>query len=416
MCIRDSKNIYTEYNGTDGVLLNSLLNRFIYAVKFGSIELLVSSSITNQSKILMNRNIHQRIKRIAPFLKYDSDPYIVTSNGRLYWIIDAYTTTSNYPYSETVFLDGIGAINYIRNSVKVVVDAYNGDVSYYIIDNDDPIIKTYEKIFPGLFSNISEIPDGLRRHIRYPEGLFSIQAHIYGTYHMKDPQVFYNKEDVWVIPDEVYRANRQSMTPYYVIMKLPNRENEEFILMIPFRPKAKENMIGWMAARSDSPNYGDIIVYEFSKQELIYGPMQIEARIDQNTEISQLLTLWNQAGSNVIRGNTLVIPIKNSILYIEPLYLQATQTGSLPELKRIIVAYQNQVVMRNTLQQALEEIFGKTKPSPSQNKTQELLPEQVIEQIDKLYTKAQQALTQGSLTEYASYIEQIGVILDDYEK
>ncbi|MFH0836883.1 MAG: UPF0182 family protein [Candidatus Aenigmatarchaeota archaeon] len=409
-----NQNIYTEYSGSDGIIIDSILKRLVYAINLGSIELLVSSSITDKSKLLINRNIVERVNRIAPFLVYDHDPYLVMSNGKLYWIIDAYTITENYPYSQKVYLNNIGEINYLRNPVKVVIDAYDGDMSFYIIDKTDPIINTYSKIFPDLFKDFKEMPSDIQAHIRYPEDLFSIQSYVYGTYHMKDTQVFYNKEDAWVIPSEVYSSNRQQMEPYYIIMKLPGQEKEEFVLMIPFTPRGKENMIGWMAAKSDMPNYGKLIVYEFSKQELVYGPMQIEARIDQDTEISQKLTLWDQVGSNVIRGNTLVIPIKNSILYIEPLYLQAVQKGALPELKRVIVAYSNRVVMAETLELALDQIFVEI----AQNKTDDgskMTSEDVIRTISDLYLEADASLKQGNLSAYAENIEKIGIIIKEFE-
>ncbi|MFH1338184.1 MAG: UPF0182 family protein, partial [Nanoarchaeota archaeon] len=279
----------------------------------------------------------------------------------------------------------------------------------------EPIIKTYMKIFPDLFKDFSEMPEGIKDHVRYPENIFSIQAAVYSTYHMEDAQVFYNKEDVWVTPNEIYRGSTRAMTPYYVTIKLPGALDEDFMLMIPFKPRGedKQNMIGWMSANSDPDDYGKIIVYQFSKQELVYGPMQIESRIDQDTEISQLITLWSQSGSSVIRGNTLVIPIENSILYIEPLYLQATQEGSLPELKRVIVAYKNSVVMEETLGEAIAKIFGTEtiKPPTPTIPSGDGTAEETLEQISQLYEKAQEALMTGDLSTYADYIEQIGALL-----
>jgi len=407
------ENIYTPYAGTGGVMLSDVIRRLAYAVKFRSLELLVSGSIKPDSRLLMYRNIMNRVSAIAPFLSYDPDPYIVVSDGRLYWIMDAYTTTDMYPYSEPVRAVELGkkSFNYMRNSVKVVVDAYNGDVYLYVIDPADPLIQTYQKMFPAMFLDFAQMPDDLKAHIRYPEGLFSVQAYIYSTYHMKDPRVFYNKEDVWVIPDEIYSSSRQQMIPYYIIMKLPGSDKEEFILMIPFTPKGKENLIGWMAARADVPNYGKVIVYQFSKQELTYGPMQVEARVDQDTEISQLITLWSQSGSDVLRGNTLVIPIENSILYIEPLYLEATERGTLPQLQRVIVAYGNKLTMQKTLTEALNVIFGAAPPStgPAPPTPAETAGEKLA-QIAELYQKAQDALKAGDLSLYQQYINQIGSI------
>lgn len=408
------QNIYTEYQGDSGIPLSDFLSRLTYAVRFGSIELLVSNSITSESKLLMYRDVQSRLEKVAPFLEFDSDPYITLSEGRLFWIADAYTITDMYPYSEPLHSRSAGTFNYIRNSVKVTIDAYSGETILYVMEPEDPVIQTYMRIFPDIFEDFSEMPADLQEHIRYPEDLFTIQASIYSVYHMKDPRVFYNKEDVWVIPDEIYRGGRQSITPYYVIIQLPGEEKEEFVLMTPFTPRGKENLIGWMAARADQPDYGGKLVYQFSKQELIYGPMQIEARIDQDTDISQLFTLWGQAGSSVLRGNTLVIPVDDSILYIEPVYLEATERGTLPELKRVIVAYGNQVTMQETLQQALAVIFRDGIPGqpdipggPEPGET----PEEVIEQIAGLYEKAQQALADNNLGLYQQYIEQIGELV-----
>ncbi len=415
-------NIYTSYSGDAGVQLSGIIDRLIYGIKFGSVELLVSGSVRDDSKILMHRNIGERASTIAPFLSYDPDPYIVVADGRLYWIADAYTSSDMYPYSEPVSASFINEYktSYIRNSVKTVIDAYTGEVTYYVVDPDDPLIKTYRKIFPGVFKDFEEMPDSLKEHVRYAQGLFEIQANRYATYHMKDPMVFYNREDEWVIPDEVYRQNREQMQPYYVIMKLPEEQSEEFILMLPFTPRSKENMIGWMAARSDTPDYGDLIVYQFSKQQLTYGPMQIEARIDQDTEISQAITLWSQSGSSVLRGNTLVIPIENSILYVEPLYLEATERGTLPQLKRVIVAYNDRLTMQNTLDEALGVIFGGV---VAEEVTATVKDEgagavvtsdsELLLRIASLYYKAQEALATGDLGEYQYYINEIGKLVEE---
>jgi uncharacterized membrane protein (UPF0182 family) len=407
------QNFYGKYGGSGGVPLSDGLRKFVYALRFGSVELLVSGSLTDESRILLHRTIQDRVRTIAPFLSYDSDPYVVIDEGKIYWIQDAYTTSRQYPYSEPVYAPQINGeqMNYIRNSVKVVIDAYHGDVRFYVVDPSDPLITTYQKIFPELFFDFSEMPASLQPHLRYPQGLFEVQAHLYGTYHMKDPRVFYNREDVWVIPDEIYRGSRQPMVPYYVIMALPGETAEEFILMLPFTPRNKENMIGWMAARCDVPNYGQLIVYQFSKQELTYGPMQIEARIDQDTQISQQITLWSQAGSDVVRGNTLVIPIEDSILYVEPLYLEATERGTLPQLQRVIVAYADRLTMQKTLSEALDVIFGEGVqpppigdgiPPPTGNLAERLA------RIAELYDLAQQALADGDLGRYQEYIDEIG--------
>ncbi|NYT05908.1 MAG: UPF0182 family protein [Methanomicrobiales archaeon] len=409
------QNIYASYSGTGGVSLSGSLARLVYAIRFGSVELLVSGSLEPESRILLHREISDRVATIAPFLTYDADPYVVIADGKLYWIGDAYTASDRYPYSEPVYTGGGETLNYVRNSVKVVVDAYNGDIRYYVIDPSDPVIRTYQAIFPDLFLPFSAMPEELAGHIRYPQGLFEIQANLYAVYHMKDPRVFYNQEDAWVIPEEVYRGSRQRMEPYYVIMKLPGEEAEEFILMLPFTPRNKENMIGWMAARSDRPHYGELIVYQFSKQELTYGPLQIEARIDQDTDISQLITLWSQSGSRVLRGNTLVIPIQSSILYVEPLYLEATEKGTLPQLQRVIVAYDDRLTMQETLAEALEVIFGSgAGAEPPGGDAVPPISEtdrEKLERIADLYDRAQRALAAGDLGLYQQYVDAIGKVV-----
>ncbi|MFQ6043552.1 MAG: UPF0182 family protein, partial [Candidatus Poribacteria bacterium] len=326
------KNVYTRYQGKGGVPINSLFRRLAFSTKFFDLKLLLTSYLTDESRILLNRSLYQRLRAIAPFLHYDEDPYLVLWDGKFYWIQDAYTITNMqktthdfvlaYPYSEK--FQG-GNLNYIRNSVKVVVDAYNGSIAFYVTDEVDPIIKTYMKIFPKLFVPLSEMPQGLKAHVRYPKDLFKIQAYMYGAYHMQDVQVFYNQEDLWTIPYEMYSDAKQLMTPYYITLKLPDSQREEFVLILPFTPSNKDNMISWLAARSDFPHYGELLVYKVPKQKLVFGPLQVEARIDQQPEISSQLTLWTQRGSRVIRGNLLVIPIENSFIYVEPVYLEAQQ-------------------------------------------------------------------------------------------
>ncbi|MBW2976035.1 UPF0182 family protein [Candidatus Woesearchaeota archaeon] len=403
-----NENVFASYNGTDGIRLSNILKKAIFSVKLGSLNLFVSSAVTSDSKVLIKRNIVERAGAIAPFLQYDSDPYIVINGGRLFWIIDAYTTTDKFPYSENLI-----GINYIRNSVKVVVDAYNGDISFYVIDKDDPLIQNYAKMFPGMFKEFDDMPQGLKGHIRYPEDFLRVQTEVYGTYHMKDPQVFYNKEDVWRTPTEIYSRSEIELSPYYVILKLPGAEEEGFFLITPLIPRGKENMIAWFVAHSDPEDYGKLEVFLLSKQELTYGPMQIEARIDQDTEISQLLTLWGQQGSEVVRGNLLVIPIEQSFLYIEPIYLKASAGGALPQLKRVIVAYEDRVTMQETFEEALEAVF-KGKVEKAEEEEAEV-PETMSEKFRKaseLYDEAQEALTQGDFAKYAEKIEELGRILE----
>ncbi len=357
---RGDENVYTTYQGRGGIELSSPIRKAAVAARFSTLKLFVSESITPKSRIIFYRNIKERVSNIAPFLRYDEDPYIVASDGRLFWIQDAYTASDRYPYSEPHKGKGIfEGINYIRNSVKVVIDAYGGETNFYVVDEKDPLIKVYMKIFPELFKPFSAMPSNLMEHVRYPEDLFSIQVGKYSKYHMKDARVFYNKEDVWEVPEELYEGKRIKMEPYYLITKLPGEKKEEFILLLPFTPKAKSNMIAWLAARSDQPRYGEKLVYMFPKDKLVYGPIQIEARIDQDPDISQLFTLWSQAGTRVIRGNLLAIPIEDSLLYVEPIYLRAEQKDALPELKRVIIAFGDRLTMQETLEKSLSVIFGK---------------------------------------------------------
>ena len=350
---KGKENIYATYDGTGGIPIGGVLRKNLFAWYFGDINLLLSSYITGESRIMIRRDIRERVRTIAPFLRLDRDPYLVISTGKLYWMQDAYTTSNYFPYAQPVQrLD----LNYIRNSVKVVIDAYNGSVDFYLIDAADPIARTYQRIFPDLFKPFATMPPDLQTHIRYPEDLFRIQAQVYQAYHMEAAVVFYNREDLWQFPREPGGGGITFMNPYYIIMRLPAEPHAEFFLMLPMVPSRRDNMIAWLAARCDPPDYGKLIVYEFPKDKLVYGPFQIEALINQNTEISQQLTLWNQMGSRVIRGNLLVIPIEDSILYVSPLYLRAEQ-GQLPELKRVIAAYGDRVVMKETLAQALSALF-----------------------------------------------------------
>jgi uncharacterized protein len=347
-------NVYTTYQGHDGVSLGSLWRRALFAWQFGDFKLLISGNVTAASRILFRRLIQERIGQIAPFLALDRDPYLVVNDGRLTWLQDAYTTSDALPYSQRTRPDGI---NYIRNAVKISIDAYDGTPAFYVAEPDDPIIRTYQRIFPTLFQPLAAMPAGLRDHLRYPEDLFVIQASTYGTYHMTDPEVFYNKEDQWSFPQEGSAADAVTMQPYYTIMRLPGEARAEFILMVPMVPNRRDNMIAWLAARCDGPQYGTLIEYAFPKEKLIFGPGQIEARIDQDTTISQQLSLWNQTGSRVIRGNLLVIPIDDTLLYVEPLYLRA-EKRELPELKRVIASASDRVVMNQNVEPLLAALVG----------------------------------------------------------
>ncbi|CCU79463.1 INTEGRAL MEMBRANE PROTEIN (Rhomboid family) [Halanaerobium saccharolyticum subsp. saccharolyticum DSM 6643] len=442
-----SENVFTEYEGTGGVGLPNLFRKSLFALRFNTMKILLSDDINDQSQIMYERNIHQRVRKAAPFLKYDSDPYIVNAEGRLFWIYDAYTTTSSYPYSQPYN----NRDNYVRNSIKVVVDAYNGTLDYYIVDESDPIAETYSKIFDDLFKSFDQMPDSIKKHIRYPQDLFKIQSQIYSNYHMEDPVVYYNREDVWSIPQENYQGSTIPVEPYYIMNQLPGEEEAEFILMTPFTPSNRNNMIAWMAARNDGENYGELFAYRFPKDQLVYGPSQIESRIDQESEISQLLTLWSQQGSNVIRGNLLVIPVNNSVLYVEPIFLQA-DSGGIPELRRVILSYKNKIIMRENLEEALKAMFeegaGLAVPEEDVKELQEetgvavedtgldaegqtdqqrqdqqvddesdldlmsASSQELINEATSLYKQAEEALQNGDFATYGETINQLGEVLN----
>jgi hypothetical protein len=367
--------------------------------------------------------VRQRLSRVAPFLMLDQDPYLVVSEGRLFWIQDGYTVSSRYPYSTATA--GVG--NYMRNSVKIVLDAYNGKVDMFVSDPKDPLIQVYQKIFPGIFRPLSEISPDLKRHLRYPEDIFRVQTYIYSVYHMASPQVFYNKEDLWQIPVIAGGGNESPMSPYYTIMRLPQEEREEFILMLPFTPGRKDNLSAWMVARSDGDQYGQLVVYRFPKQKLIYGPRQIVARINQDAEISRQVSLWDQRGSQVIQGNLLVIPIEEGLLYVRPLYLRS-ESGKIPELKRVIVAYENKIAMEETLEEALGRIFGGEIPpaqqgaggavseKPAQVATAPAGGPDLIRQAGEAYDQAIQAQRQGDWSKYGEEIRKLGSILEELSR
>ena len=352
-----NENVYTSYSGTGGVPLDTSLKRLAFAIHLGDANVLLSNEINAQTRVQLNRQIQIRIAEITPFLALDSDPYIVlTDEGNLIWVQDAFTLSDRFPYATP---DSATGINYIRNAAKITVDAYNGTVNYYIADEEDPLIQAYSRAFPGLFKPLSEVPENLQAHLRYPEDMFSLQTQQYLRYHMTDVRVFYNQEDVWQIPQEIYQGSQQRVEPYYVVMRLPGEVDSEYLLIQPLNPIGKDNMIAWMAVRNDPANYGELVVYKLPKQELVFGPLQIESRINQDSFISQQFSLWDQGGSNVIRGNLLVIPLNNSFLYVEPIYLQA-DTSALPELKRVIVATDTRITMDLTLDRALAALLLET--------------------------------------------------------
>lgn len=346
-------NVYIHYDGTGGIPFNNIFRKLLFAWELSDINILLSDYIQDESLLQIWRSVQERIRKITPFLRLDSDPYLVLNSGQLYWIQDAYTTSEYFPYSERYR----GRYNYIRNSVKIVVDAYNGDVNYYVVDEEDPVLQVYREIFPDVFKPLSELPSGMEHHFRYPQDLFEIQIETFSRYHMTQPQVFYNQEDLWTRPNEKYGGQQLIMEPYYVLARLPGEEKLEFMLISPLTPENRDNMISWMTAKSDAENYGDLLVYKLPKERLIYGPAQIEARIDQDPEISRQIALWDQRGSRVIRGNLMVIPVENSFLYIEPVFLLA-EGVDIPQLQRVIVAIGDDISMQPTIEQAVFDLFG----------------------------------------------------------
>ncbi len=419
-------NKYTMYEGKAGIKLN-FFNRVLFSIKEGSLKLLVSSNIDSDSKIIIYRNVIDRVRKIMPHLSYEADPYMVAVDGKLYWMMDAYTTSSYYPYSEPI--DGnTGSTNYIRNSVKVVVDAYNGDTNFYVVDEKDPIATTFQKIYPTLFKSFDEMPEGLKSHIRYPNYLFEIQASVYAKYHMEDVNVFYQREDMWDIASEIYGMEKKQMTPNYYIAKLPGEQKAEFFNSIPFTPKSKQNMTALMVARNDGENYGQLVLYQFPKSRTIYGPEQIEAQIDQNTEISKEFSLWSSAGTKYRRGNMFIIPINTSILYVEPVYLEATNS-SIPEVKRIIVAYNDKIAYEETLADCLISLFGTkaqngvsgsetTTPSQSggEDSAANMSARQLAELVQEYFTKAQNAQKNGDWAKYGEYLDKMEEYLNELTK
>jgi len=351
-------NVYTKYEGEGGIPL-TFFNRLLFSIRERSLKILISTNVNSDSRIMINRNIMQRVRTIAPFLTFDDDPYVVTVDGGIYWIIDAYTLSDKFPYSEPYS----GSINYIRNSVKVIVNAYTGETNFYICDETDPIVQTYAKIYPGLLKPMSEMPSGFDSHLQYPNALFNIQASVYQKYHMTDVASFYQSEDLWAVAKDIYGQSEATMTSNFFIMKLPGEDSAEFVSTIPFTPSGKSNLTGILTARSDGEHYGQIVLYRMPKDRIIYGPAQIEAQVNQDADISKEFSLWNNSGATYSRGDMFVIPVENSILYVEPVYMVAS-TSSLPEVKRVIVYYNEKLAYANTLAEALDELFGEGAGDP----------------------------------------------------
>ncbi|MEA3293756.1 MAG: UPF0182 family protein [Euryarchaeota archaeon] len=409
-------NVVTTYTGTGGINMG-FFNRIIATIALGDLKIFTSSDIDENSKLHINRNVVERTELITPYLLQDSDAYIVLSDsGDLYWVLNAFVSSDTYPYSEHVQLDNT-RLNYIRDSAKAVVNAYNGTITYYVVD-EDPILTSYSKIFPDVFKPYDQMPDELKQHLRYSPDLFLIQSSIYNSYHMKIPEVFYNREDQWQFSKEKYGDSLIQMEPYNVLLEL--NDSTEFIMMLPFTPKNKDNMISWMAVGQDHPYYGQKILYKFSKDKLIYGPAQIEALIDQDEDISKDLTLWSQGGSNVIRGNLLVIPIRNSILYIEPLYISAETSSSIPELKKVLVVYDNKVVMEDSLEKAIRRLVdGNISTVPTvptvTDEDNQTMDDLLTRAIDH-YNDAKDYLEMGDLENYGREMKIVDDLMDQLEQ
>jgi len=420
------ENRYVSYAGSGGVLLDSFWKELLFAYYLGDFNILLSDYINDESRIQIFNRIQERVRKITPFLQLDADPYFVLNDNRQYWMQDAYTTSRSFPYSESI--RGFGQYNgikYIRNSVKTVIDAYEGDVDFYIAEPDDPLIQTYQKIFPGLFRPMDEMPEGLQSHVRYPQDLFEIQIERYRRYHMTTPRVFYNNEDLWTRPREQYDTQSQRiMEPYYIMSKLPGEDLLQFMLMTPMTPDNRDNMIAWIAAKSDPPNYGEVEVYKLPKEKLIYGPNQVESRIDQNPEISQQLSLWDQQGSRVVRGNLIVVPIEESFLYVEPIYLIA-ENLKIPQLRRVIVAYGENVSMERTLREALNVVLGREilrvqddiaeaadLPTPAPGSAQPSEAMQELREARSLLEEARSALQDGDFAQFGDRLDALEAVLD----
>lgn len=413
---RGDANVFGTYQGEGGVSVGTLLRRLLFAIRFRSPDTLFSPNLTAESRVLMYRRISERVQRIAPFLVYDNDPYPAISNGRLVWIQDAYTVSSRYPYSTPA----AGGINYVRNAVKVTIDAYHGTVVFHLLDTEDPIAATLGRVFPELFRPLSDMPEDLRTRLRYPTGIFALQAAMFATFHMTNPATFYNREDQWDVPSLEQGAGAAPMTPYYTIMKLPGETTPEYIQMLPYTPRQKDNLAAWMVARSDGDNYGQLMVFQLPKQTVIFGPRQIAARISQDEVIAPQITLWNQQGSEVIQGALLVIPIEESLVYIRPMYLRAAN-GRIPELKRVVVAYQNRIVMEETLDAALARLFPsggvREAPRAAAQSARPVEPvasgalAELATQAQRHYEGALRAQREGDWAQYGEEIRRLGEVL-----
>lgn len=386
--------------------IDAFWKRLLFAWELSDINILLSGYLKPDSRLQLRRRVQDRVAHLAPFLEYDSDPYLVLADKKLYWIQDAYTISSRYPYAEPYR----GQLNYIRNSVKVVVDVYQGSAAFYTMQPEEPVLGVYRQAFPGVFRPFDEMPAELRRHLRYPEDLFRIQVAKYNRYHMTIPQVFYNNEDLWALPQEKYAGDPIPMEPYYILMRLPGEKRLEFLLMQPLTPQNRNNMIAWMAARCDEPDYGRLLVYKLPKEKLIFGPMQVEAMIDQDPVISRQLSLWDQRGSQVIRGNLLVIPLDHSFIYVEPVYLIA-EGNNIPQLRRVIVAYNDRIAMEPTLEKAVAAVFG---PTPAASvEPSAATGSQRFQEAQDVFNRAQKALQSGNWQQFGRAMEELQKKLEE---
>ncbi len=438
------KNIYTSYEGEGGVGISNFFRKLVYSYKLGGTQLLLSSYPDKESRIMYKREITNRIKTLAPFLKLDNDPYIVNADGELYWMVDAYTTSSYYPYSEPfprterieykkgeveselrIRHDRFAGVNYIRNSVKVAVNAYNGEVDFYIFDDNDPIIQVWNRIFPDLFQTRADMPQSLENHIRYPADLLLIQGLVFSKYHMEDPEVFYNQEDLWIRATEKYYSDIIPVEPYYIMWELPDANQSEFSLILPFTPKNRQVLIGWIAGLCDPENYGRLMAYNFPKEKRVLGTQQVETKIDQDSYLSGQLSLWDQRGSEVIRGNVLAIPIGNTLIYVEPIYLQA-ETAAYPELRLVCVMHGDKLSYAETFDEALKGIFDDTRDQPVIAGGEQSIPkidtniENTIKQANEAFNNYLNATGDGNFNEASEELKRLKSLLErlsnKYEK
>ncbi|MGB4439759.1 MAG: UPF0182 family protein, partial [Sedimentibacter sp.] len=414
-----SNNMETFYEGTAGINL-SFMNRLLFSIREASYRLMISNNINSTSKIVLNRNIMERVSEIAPFLYFDPDAYVVVNqeDGKLYWVIEGFTVSDRYPYSQPTdkFIEGLN-VNYIKNSVKVVVDAYDGSTDFYIADESDPVIKTYEKIFADLFKPMSEMPEGIRSHVRYAQSYFDIQSEMYRLYHIENSTVFFGREDYWDIANAKYMNNgEESVGSSYLMFKLPEEENVEFLLTTQYTPQNKDNMISLLAARNDGENYGELVLYKFPKTKTIAGPNMIETKIDQDTVISSQLTLWSQVGSTVLRGNTLVVPIEDSLLYVEPIYLKSDTESNFPEMKMVVVSLGEKILMEPTLEEALDRIFGvisiEEPEEQADGQYDDTNINDLVEQANEIFNEANEASQRGDWAAYGESLQELENILN----